>query len=111
MKAQVSLEAEMHSVKHAKDIRREYEKQNQGLKDEVDQLRRKYNSDATAMQKLQDELIALEKSKTNVEFEYKQLISKVESDKKTYQVIFDYCVFPILFLYFCFFSPVASRHR
>ena len=86
MKAQVSLEAEIHSVKHAKDIRREYEKQNQGLKDEVDQLRNKYKSDANAMQKLQDELFALEKSKANTEFELKQLHGKFESDKKTYQV-------------------------
>lgn len=87
MKAQVSLEAEIHSVKHAKDIRRDFEKQNQALKDEVDQLRSKYKTDATAMQKLQDELFGLEKSKANIEFEYKQLQSQVEADKKKYQVI------------------------
>jgi len=86
MKAQVSLEAEIHSVKHAKDIRREYEKQNQALKDEVDQLRSKYKSDATAMQKLQDELFALEKSKANIEFENKQLKTELDGDKKNHQV-------------------------
>ena len=88
MRAQVSLEAEINSVKHAKDIRREYEKQNASLKDEVDQLRSKYKSDATAMQKLQDELITLEKAKANIEFEYKQLQGKCESDKKSYTVLF-----------------------
>ena len=86
MRAQVSLEAEINSVKHAKDIRREYEKQNQSLKDEVDQLRSKYKSDTTAMQKLQDELIALEKSKANIEFEYKQLQGQLEGEKKTHNV-------------------------
>lgn len=85
MRAQVSLEAEINSVKHAKDIRREYEKQNQSLKDEVDQLRSKYKSDTTAMQKLQDELITLEKSKANIEFEYKQLQGRYDSNKKTFE--------------------------
>ena len=88
MRAQVSLEAEINSVKHAKDIRREYEKQNQSLKDEVDQLRSKYKSDATAMQKLQDELTTLEKAKANTEFEFKQLKGKCETDKKSYSVFF-----------------------
>lgn len=86
MKAQVALEAEIHSVKHAKDIRRDFEKQNQSLKLEVDQLRIKYKTDATAMQKLQDELFALEKSKAEIEFEYKQFQSQVETDKKKHQV-------------------------
>ena len=54
MRVQVALEAEINFVKHAKDIRREYEKQNASLKDEVDQLRSKYEIDATAMQNLQD---------------------------------------------------------
>ena len=83
---QVALEAEINFVKHAKDIRREYEKQNASLKDEVDQLRSKYEIDATAMQKLQDELTTLEKAKVNLEFEYKQLQGKCEADKKTYSV-------------------------
>ena len=86
MRTQVALEAEINSVKHAKDIRREYEKQNAALKDEVDQLRSKYKIDATAMQKLQDELTTLEKAKTNIEFEYKQLQGKYQTDKKTYSV-------------------------
>ena len=38
MRFQVALEAEINSVKHAKNIRREYEKINAALKDEVDQL-------------------------------------------------------------------------
>lgn len=86
MRTQVALEAEINSVKHAKDIRREYEKQNAALKDEVDQLWSKYKVDATAMQKLQDELTTLEKAKANIEFEYKQLQGKYETDKKSFTV-------------------------
>jgi len=84
MRAQVSLEAEINSVRHAKDIRREYEKQNAALKNEVDQLRSKYKVDATAMQKLQDELTTLEKAKANIEFEYRQLQGRHEADKRNY---------------------------
>ena len=86
MRFQVALEAEINSVKHAKNIRREYEKINAALKDEVDQLWSKYKVDATAMQKLQDELTTLEKAKANIEFEYKQLQGKYETDQKTYSV-------------------------
>ena len=80
------MEAEIHAVKQAKDIRREYEKQNQDLKDEVDQLRNKYKSDAKAMQRLQDELFALEKSKANTEFELKQIQGKFDAEKVKHQV-------------------------
>ena len=38
------------------------------------------------MQKLQDELTTLEKAKTNIEFEYKQLQGKYQTAKKTYSV-------------------------
>ena len=82
----MALEAEINSVKHAKDIRREFEKQNQTLKDENDQLRAKYKIDSNAVQKLQDELINLEKDKGDIEFQYKQLQLKCDSDKKSYQV-------------------------
>lgn len=72
MRSQVALEAEINSVKHAKNIRREYEKINAALKDEVDQLWSKYKIDATAIQKLQDEVATLEKAKADIEFEYKE---------------------------------------
>ena len=52
------------------------------MKDEVDQLRNKYKTDATAMQKLQEELITLEKAKANVEFEHKQLQVKFDQLSK-----------------------------
>ena len=86
MQTQVALEAEISAVKHANDIRRDFEKQNASLKDEVDQLRSKYKSDANAMQKLQDELIALEKSKANTAFELKQLKAKYELEKANFSV-------------------------
>ena len=82
----MALESEINAVKHAKDTRREFEKQNQILKDENEQLRAKYKVDSTAVQRLQDELINLEKEKNEIEFQYKQLQSQGASEKKTYQV-------------------------
>lgn len=86
LRAQVALEAEINSVKHAKDIRREFEKQNQTLKDENEQLRSKYKTDSAAVQKLQDEVINLEKAKGDIELQYKQLQTKCDADKKNFQV-------------------------
>ncbi len=61
LRTQASLEAEINSVKHAKDMRRELEKQVSGLKEEIDQLRQKSKHDSIQTQKLQDDLIGLEK--------------------------------------------------
>ena len=73
-------------MKHAKDMRRELEKQITGLKEEVDQLRNKSKQDAIQMQSLQDDLIGLEKVKANKEFEYKQLMQKFEQEKSDFKV-------------------------
>lgn len=85
MRTQMALETEINAVKHAKDARREFEKQNQALRDENEQLRAKYKLDSNAVQRLQDELIALGKEKHEIEFEFKQLQTNRESDKKGYQ--------------------------
>ena len=76
-------------MKHAKDMRRELEKQVTGLKEEVDQLRNKSKQDAVQMQSLQDDLIGLEKVKANKEFEYKQLMQKFEQEKSDFKVSVD----------------------
>eukprot|EP00794_Sanderia_malayensis_P004823 gene4823-5455_t len=85
VRTQASLEAEINSVKHAKDMRRELERQVSGLKEEIDQLRSKGKHDAIQTQKLQDDLIGLEKVKANKEFEYKQLQQKFEHEQSEFK--------------------------
>ena len=87
LRTQASLEAEINSVKHAKDMRRELEKQVAGLKEEVEQAKLKSKQDAAQLQSLQDDLIGLEKVKANKEFEYKQLLQKYEKEQSEFKVV------------------------
>ena len=73
-------------MKHAKDMRRELEKQVSGLKEEIEQAKMKSRQDATQLQSLQDDLIELEKVKANKEFEYKQLLQKYEKEQSEFKV-------------------------
>jgi len=86
LRTQASLEAEINSVKHAKDMRRELEKQVAGLKEEVEQGKLKSKQDAAKLQSLQDDLIELEKIKANKEFEYKQLLQKYDKEQSEFKV-------------------------
>ncbi|XP_065062554.1 rho-associated protein kinase 1-like [Rhopilema esculentum] len=85
LRTQASLEAEINSVKHAKDMRRELEKQVAGLKEEVEQAKNKSKQDAVQLQGLQDDLISLEKAKANKEFEYKQLLQKYDKEQSEFK--------------------------
>ena len=94
LRTQASLEAEINSVKHAKDMRRELEKQVAGLKEEVEQGKLKSRQDAAKLQSLQDDLIELEKIKANKEFEYKQLFQKYEKEQSEFKVISQHLLIP-----------------
>ena len=74
-------------MKHAKDMRRELEKQVAGLKEEVEQAKLKSKQDAAQLQSLQDDLIGLEKVKANKEFEYKQLLQKYDKEQSEFKVL------------------------
>ncbi|KAJ7375003.1 Rho-associated protein kinase 2 [Desmophyllum pertusum] len=78
IKVQGNLEAEMNMRNQANSSKADMECQNRLLKDELDQLKARSASDARLQQKLQQDLINLEKAKANTEYELKSVQNKFE---------------------------------
>ncbi|XP_048581823.1 rho-associated protein kinase 2 isoform X3 [Nematostella vectensis] len=78
IKVQANLEAEVNMRSQANSAKADFEYQNRTLRDELDQLKARSASDARLQQKLQQDLINLEKAKANTEFELKSLQHKFE---------------------------------
>ncbi|XP_078360692.1 rho-associated protein kinase 2-like isoform X2 [Oculina patagonica] len=78
IKVQGNLEAEMNMRNQANSAKTDMECQNRVLKDELEQLKARAASDARLQQKLQQDLINLEKAKANTEYELKSVQNKFE---------------------------------
>lgn len=78
IKVQGNLEAEVNMRSQANSSKADIESQNRILKDELDQLRARSASDARLQQKLQQDLINLEKAKANTEYELKSIQNKFD---------------------------------
>lgn len=85
IKVQASLEAEMNMRNQANNAKADVESQNRRLKDELEQLKARAGADARLQQKLQQDLINLEKAKANTEYELKSMKSKFEKVTNEYQ--------------------------
>lgn len=85
IKVQANLEAEMNMRNQANSAKTDMECQNRLLKDELEQLKARSTSDARLQQKLQQDLINLEKAKANTEYELKSMKSKFEKVTNEYQ--------------------------
>ncbi|PFX19790.1 Rho-associated protein kinase 2 [Stylophora pistillata] len=78
IKVQGNLEAEMNMRGQANSAKADIESQNRVLKEELDHLRARSASDARLQQKLQQDLINLEKAKANTEYELKSIQNKFD---------------------------------
>ncbi|XP_074635479.1 rho-associated protein kinase 2-like isoform X2 [Acropora palmata] len=85
IKVQASLEAEMNMRNQANNAKADVESQSRRLKDELEQLKARAATDARLQQKLQQDLINLEKAKANTEYELKSMKSKFEKVTNEYQ--------------------------
>lgn len=85
IKVQASLEAEMNMRNQANNAKADVESQSRRLKDELEQLKARAGVDARLQQKLQQDLINLEKAKANTEYELKSMKSKFEKVTNEYQ--------------------------
>lgn len=85
IKVQANLEAEMNMRNQANNAKADIESQTRRLKDELEQLKARAASDARLQQKLQQDLINLEKAKANTEYELKSMKSKFEKVTSDYQ--------------------------
>lgn len=85
IKVQASLEAEMNMRNQANNAKADVESQSRRLKDELEQLKARAGADARLQQKLQQDLINLEKAKANTEYELKSMKSKFEKVTNEYQ--------------------------
>lgn len=85
IKVQASLEAEMNMRNQANNAKADVESQSRRLKDELEQLKARAATDAKLQQKLQQDLINLEKAKANTEYELKSMKSKFEKVTNEYQ--------------------------
>ncbi|XP_029194534.2 rho-associated protein kinase 2-like isoform X1 [Acropora muricata] len=85
IKVQASLEAELNMRNQANNAKADVESQSRRLKDELEQLKARAATDARLQQKLQQDLINLEKAKANTEYELKSMKSKFEKVTNEYQ--------------------------
>lgn len=85
IKVQANLDAEMNMRNQANTAKADLESQNRLLKDDLEQLKARTASDARLQQKLQQDLINLEKAKANTEYELKSTKSKFEKTMNEYK--------------------------
>ncbi|XP_073258725.1 rho-associated protein kinase 1-like isoform X2 [Porites lutea] len=85
IKVQANLDAEMNMRNQANTAKADLESQNRLLKDDLEQLKARTASDARLQQKLQQDLINLEKAKANTEYELKSTKSKFEKTMNDYK--------------------------